>query len=77
MNKGKKVLIRVMECTSTAYDQWEVVYKTGTILQDDVLTVGTKKLYTVELSNGSSEHVWSNHILDYPKEWVDRQSDLC
>lgn len=69
MDKGKKVLVRVMECTNEEYDQWEVVYKTGTIHQEDVLISGTKKLFTVKFSNGDSEHIWSNHILEYPKEW--------
>ena len=69
MNKGKKVLVRVMECTNKEYDQWEVVYKTGTIHQEGVLISGTKKLFTVKFSNGDSEHVLSNHILEYPKEW--------
>lgn len=74
---GDKVLVRVMECTNENFDQWEVVYKTGTITQDNVLQTASKKLFAVQLSNGSCEHVWSNHILEYPKEWLDRQNDLC
>jgi hypothetical protein len=74
---GDKVLVRVMECTNEKFDQWEVVYRTAVVKQDNVLSSGTKKLFTVQFSNGLSEHVWSNHILSYPKEWVDIQSDLC
>ena len=74
---GDKVLVRVMECTNETYDQWEVVYKTGVVTQENVLETSSKKLCTVEFSNGSKDHVWSNHILSYPKEWLDTQSDLC
>ena len=66
---GDKVLVRVMECTSKEFDQWEVVYKTGVISQNNILAVDTKKLCTVKLSDGNIEHVWSNHILGFPEEW--------
>ena len=66
---GDKVLVRVMECTSVEYDQWDVVYKTGVISQDNILSTDNKRLLTIKFSDGHSDHVWSNHILEYPKEW--------
>ena len=77
IKSGDKVLVRVMECTNKKFDQWEVVYRTAVIAQENVLQASDKKLCTVKLSNGSMEHVWSNHILSYPNEWLDTQSDLC
>ena len=77
IKNGDKVLVRVMECTNKVFDQWEVVYKTGVITQENILESSNKKLCAVQFSNGSMEHVWSNHILAYPKEWVDSGSDLC
>lgn len=70
--KGDKVLVRVMECTSKEYDQWDVVYKTGTIEQENILDVAGKKLCTVNFSNGDCDHVWTTQFCEYPKEWVDR-----
>lgn len=74
---GEKVLVRVMECTNKEYDQWEVVYKTGTIVQENILTSDKKNLSTVKFSNGEHDYAWSNHILAYPNEWVDSGNDLC
>jgi hypothetical protein len=73
VRKGQKVLVRVMECTNEQYDQWDVVYKTGVVEQECVLRAEKKVLCTVHFPNGTSEYVWTNHILDYPKEW-NRQS---
>jgi hypothetical protein len=69
MSKGKKVLVRVMECTNEKFDQWEVVYKIGVISQENILISSSDKLFTVQFSNGDKEHVWEKHILEYPKEW--------
>jgi len=74
---GDKVLVRIMECTNESFDQWEVVYKTATVTQENILKTDKKTLLTVQFSNGSTDHVWSNHILRYPKEWLDTESDLC
>jgi len=77
IKNGDKVLVRVMECTNEIFDQWEVVYKTGMIMQENILQISNKKLCTVEFSNGAMEHIWSNHILNYPREWLDKKTDLC
>lgn len=69
MSNGEKVLVRVMECTNEKFDQWEVVYKTGIITQENILNSSSDKLFTIEFSNGLTEHVWGKHILKYPKEW--------
>ena len=74
---GEKVLVRVMECTSKEYDQWEVVYKTGIIVQENILTSDKKRLCTVKFSNGEHDYAWSNHVLKCPKEWLDSRNDLC
>lgn len=74
---GDKVLVRVMECTSKEFDQWEVVYKTGVIAQENILSTGVETLCTVKFSNGEGEHIWTRHILEFPKEWLDSKSDLC
>lgn len=66
---GDKVLVRVMECVDNQYDQWDVVYKTGVVEQECILKIEKKVLCSVNFSNGTSEYVWTNHILDYPKEW--------
>lgn len=76
-NVGQKVLVRVMECTSKEFDQWEVVYKTGVISKENILRTDQETLCTVKLSNGDCEHVWTKHILEFPKEWIDRGNDLC
>lgn len=77
IKNGDKVLVRVMECTNEKFDQWEVVYRTGVIMQENILESSNKKLCTVQFSNGLTEHVWSNHVLRYPKEWLDKKNDLC
>jgi len=77
IKSGDKVLVRVMECTNEKFDQWEVVYRTGVIMQENILESSNKKLCTVQFSNGLTEHVWSNHVLRYPKEWLDKKNDLC
>lgn len=68
---GDAVLVRVMECTNKEFDQWEVVYKTGTIQQDSILELADKKLCTVAFSNGDCEHVWTTQFCKYPEEWLD------
>jgi len=74
---GDKVLVRTMECTNKEYDQWEVVYKTAIISQENILSTGAEKLCTVKFSNGECEHVWEKHLLEFPKEWLDRGMHLC
>lgn len=74
---GDAVLVRVMECTNKEFDQWEVVYKAGVIQQYSILELSDKKLCTVSFSNGDCEHVWTTQLCEYPKEWLDRKSDLC
>lgn len=77
LKNGDKVLVRIMECTNKKLDQWDIVYKTAVIVQENILDVSSKKLFTIKFSNGESDYAWSNHILAYPKEWVDSRSDLC
>ena len=67
--KGDKVLVRVMECVDEKNNQWEVLYKTGIISQESILRTDKNELYNVQFDNGTSELVWTKHILNYPTEW--------
>lgn len=75
--KGDKVLVRMMECTNKKYNYWEVVCKTATVTQPDILVTDKKNLCTVQFTNGEVDHVWSTQFLPLPSEWVDSQNDLC
>jgi hypothetical protein len=70
MSKGDKVLVRVMECTNKKFDNWEVIYKTGVITQENIISSSSKSLYVVRFTNGEVDYAWSEHILDYPHEWA-------
>ena len=67
---GNKVIVRIMECTNKKTNQWEVLYKLATITQKNIFSTSSKNLFTVELENGAVEHVWTEHILDCPREWA-------